>query len=121
MNTMPDVVPTLSVVALFARGATAIRNVAHLRYKESDRLQALATELAKLGATVTPRPDGLDIVPTPLHGAQLATYGDHRLVMSFALAGLRVPGVRIEEPDSVRKSYPRFWAEFEKLSPSPTS
>ncbi|RPH36689.1 3-phosphoshikimate 1-carboxyvinyltransferase [bacterium] len=115
MNTMPDVVPTLAAVALFAHGRTSIRNVAHLRYKESDRLQALVTELGKLGAAVTLRPDGLDILPSPLHRAQLATYGDHRLVMSFALAGLRVPGVRVEEPDSVKKSYPRFWAEFEKF------
>jgi 3-phosphoshikimate 1-carboxyvinyltransferase len=115
MNTMPDVVPTLAVVSLFAHGETSIRNVAHLRYKESDRLQALATELSKLGAAVSLRPDGLDIVPSPLHGAQLDTYGDHRLVMSFALAGLRVPGVRVEEPESVRKSYPRFWAEFDKF------
>ncbi len=115
MNAMPDVVPTLSVVSLFAQGPTSIRNVAHLRYKESDRLQALVTELGKLGAAITLRPDGVDIVPSPLHGAQLSTYGDHRLVMSFALAGLRVQGIRIEEPDSVRKSYPRFWAEFEKF------
>jgi 3-phosphoshikimate 1-carboxyvinyltransferase len=115
MNTMPDVVPTLAVVALFARGITRIRNVAHLRYKESDRLQAIATELEKLGATVTLCADGLDIVPAALHGAQLDTYDDHRLVMSFALAGLRVPGVRVEGPDAVRKSYPTFWSEFEKF------
>jgi 3-phosphoshikimate 1-carboxyvinyltransferase len=115
MNTMPDVVPTLVVVSLFARGRTSIRNIAHLRYKESDRLHALATELSKLGAAITLRPDGLDIVPATLRGAQLGTYGDHRLVMSFALAGLRVPDVRVEEPESVKKSYPRFWAEFEKF------
>ena len=115
MNAMPDVVPTLAVVSLFARGQTSIRNVAHLRYKESDRLQALAVELTKLGAAIGVRTDGLDIVPAPLHGAQLGTYGDHRLAMSFALAGLRVPGVRVEEPESVKKSYPRFWAEFEKF------
>ena len=115
MNTMPDVVPTLCAVALFARGPTTIRNVAHLRYKESDRLQALATELAKLGATIALRPDGLDIVPSPLYGAQLGTYGDHRLVMSFALVGLSVQGIRIEDPECVKKSYPRFWSEFEKF------
>ncbi len=115
MNTMPDLVPTLAVVALFASGPTCVRNVAHLRFKESDRLQALATELAKLGATITLRSDGLDILPSSLHGARLNTYSDHRLVMSFALAGLRISGVQIEEPDSVRKSYPRFWQEFEKF------
>jgi len=115
MNTMPDVVPTLTAVALFAEGPTRIRNVAHLRYKESDRLQALATELARLGAAITLFPDGLEIVPCSLHGGQLDTYGDHRLVMSFALVGLRVAGVRVEDAEAVKKSYPAFWAEFEKF------
>jgi 3-phosphoshikimate 1-carboxyvinyltransferase len=115
MNTMPDVVPTLTAVALFAQGPTRIRNVAHLRYKESDRLQALATELARLGAAITLFPDGLEIVPCSLHGGQLDTYGDHRLVMSFALVGLRVAGVRVEDAEAVKKSYPTFWAEFEKF------
>jgi 3-phosphoshikimate 1-carboxyvinyltransferase len=115
MNTMPDVVPTLAAVALFAQGPTRIRNVAHLRYKESDRLQALATELGRLGAAVNLFPDGLEIVPCSLHGGQLDTYGDHRLVMSFALVGLRVAGVRVEDAEAVKKSYPTFWAEFEKF------
>ncbi|MEK9138126.1 MAG: 3-phosphoshikimate 1-carboxyvinyltransferase, partial [Bacteroidota bacterium] len=115
MNAMPDVVPTLAVIALFAQGRTRIYNVAHLRYKESDRLQALTTELQKLGASVTLMEDGLEITPTPLHGSQLDTYDDHRLAMSFALAGLRVPGVKIENPECVRKSFPTFWKEFEKL------
>lgn len=115
MNSMPDVVPTLAVVALFAVGDTHIRNVAQLKYKESDRLQALATELRKLGAEVSLRDDGLDIHPVPLHGAQLDTYEDHRLAMAFSLIGLRVPGVIIENPECVKKSFPGFWDEFEKL------
>jgi 3-phosphoshikimate 1-carboxyvinyltransferase len=115
MNTMPDVVPSLAAVALFAEGITHVRNVAHLRYKESDRLEALATELRKLGALVTVHPDGLEIVPVPLHGALLDPHDDHRLAMSFALIGLRVPGVRIENPGCVKKSFPGFWSEFEKL------
>ena len=115
MNSMPDVVPTLAVTALFADGPTRIRNVAHLRYKESDRLQSLASELQKLGASVTLKEDGLEIAPSPLRGAQLDTYDDHRLAMSFALAGLKVPGVRFENPECVKKSFPTFWREFEKL------
>jgi len=115
MNSMPDVVPTLAVVALFAEGKTCIRNVAHLQFKESDRLAALATELQKLGAKVIVCDEGIEIEPGPLHGAQLDTYDDHRLAMSFALIGLRVPGVRIENPDCVRKSFPGFWREFDKL------
>jgi 3-phosphoshikimate 1-carboxyvinyltransferase len=115
MNTMPDIVPTLAVTALFARTPTRIRNVAHLQYKESDRLSALATELGKLGASVRRLEDGLGIHPVPLHGALLDTYDDHRLAMSFALIGLRVPGVKIEGPNCVKKSFPGFWKEFEQL------
>ena len=118
MNSMPDVVPSLAVTALFADGATRIRNVGHLRFKESDRLEALSTELRKLGATIVLSEDGLEIVPSPLHGAQLDTYDDHRLAMSFALVGLKVPGVKIENPECVKKSFPGFWGEFEKLGKS---
>jgi len=115
MNTMPDVVPTLAVTALFASGRTSIRNVAQLRFKESDRLSALGEELRKLGAEVVIYDDGLEVQPGPLRGALLDTHDDHRLAMAFALAGLRVPGVRIDNPDCVRKSFPQFWNEFERL------
>jgi 3-phosphoshikimate 1-carboxyvinyltransferase len=115
MNSIPDVVPTLAVIALFAEGITRIRNVGHLRFKESDRLQAIHDELEKLGANIAIEEDGLVISPAPLHGAQLDTYDDHRMVMSFALAGLRVPGVKIENPECVSKSFPGFWEEFERL------
>jgi 3-phosphoshikimate 1-carboxyvinyltransferase len=89
--------------------------VGQLRFKESDRLAAIADELPKLGAKVSLQDDGLEIDPAPLNGAQLDTCDDHRLAMSFALIGLRVPGVRIENPECVRKSFPGFWKEFEKL------
>ncbi len=115
MNSMPDVVPTLAVTALFAKGVTRIRNVAHLRYKESNRLEALVTELQKVGADIRLADDGLEIRPALLHGAQLDTYDDHRLAMSFGLIGLRVPGIKIENPECVTKSFPTFWKEFEKL------
>jgi 3-phosphoshikimate 1-carboxyvinyltransferase len=116
MNAMPDIVPTLAAVALFAAGPSRIRNVAHLRFKESDRLEALGSELRKLGANIEIHNDGIEIIPAPLHGTLLDTHEDHRLAMSFALIGLRVPGVRIENPDCVRKSFPEFWKEFDRLS-----
>jgi 3-phosphoshikimate 1-carboxyvinyltransferase len=116
MKAMPDIVPTLASVALFANGPSRIRNVAHLRYKESDRLAAIGEEFRKLGADIAVLPDGLEITPSQLSGAQLDTYDDHRLAMSFALIGLRVPGVRIENPECVTKSFPRFWEEFEGLT-----
>lgn len=118
MNAMPDAVPALVAAALFAEGPTRIRNVAHLRYKESDRLGTLAEQLRVLGANITVLDDGLDIHPVPLHGAQCDPHEDHRLAMMFGLIGLRVPGVVVEDPTCVRKSYPRFWDELDRLSHS---
>jgi len=118
MNAISDTVMTLAVVALFARGATRIRNVAHIRHKETDRLAALATELRKFGARVEEHADGLVIDPPPsaeLHGARIATYNDHRMAMSFALAGLRVPGVTILDPGCVAKTYPGFWDDLDRV------
>lgn len=115
MNAMSDCVPTLAAVACFAEGPTTIRNVAHIRHKESDRIAALATELRKLGAEVDELPDGLRITPRPLHGAEIETYNDHRIAMSMALIGLKVPGVVIKNPGCVAKTYPGFWEDLEKL------
>jgi len=116
MNRMPDAVPTLVAVALFASGPTRITNVAHLRFKESDRLGTLAAELHQLGADITVLDDGMVIRPVPLHGATLDAHEDHRLAMSFALIGLRVPGITILGPDCVAKSFPRFWDELDRLA-----
>lgn len=115
LNGMSDTVMTLASVALFASGPTRIRNVAHVRLKESDRLQALATELRKTGAQVQEFPDGLEIRPAPLHGARLETYNDHRLAMAFALIGLRVPGMVVVNPGCVAKTFPGYFAELARL------
>jgi 3-phosphoshikimate 1-carboxyvinyltransferase len=116
MSTMPDLVPTLAVLGLFAKGKTSIRNVSHLRYKESDRLHALTMELSRLGGKVDEFPDGLLICGgEKLRGAEVETYNDHRLAMSLAIAGLRVPGVRIKNAQCVNKSFPQFWKFWEKL------
>ena len=116
MNDISDTVQTLSVVALFAGGTTEIRNVAHIRHKETDRLAALATELAKLGAGVVETDDGLRITPGELHGAEIETYRDHRMAMSLSLAGLRVPGVRILDPGCTQKTYPEYFTDLERLT-----
>jgi 3-phosphoshikimate 1-carboxyvinyltransferase len=115
MNDVSDTVMTLAAVACFADGPTTIRNVAHVRHKETDRLAALATELRRLGAEVEERIDGLTITPRRLHGAEVETYGDHRMAMSLALVGLRVPGVVIKNPACVAKTYPGFFADLERL------
>ncbi|MBA2880628.1 3-phosphoshikimate 1-carboxyvinyltransferase [Desulfosalsimonas propionicica] len=115
MGDMPDMVPTLAVVAAFARGTTTICNAAHLRTKESDRLAAVAAELEKIGVAARATDDGLVITGPPARGAQIATYDDHRIAMSFAVAGLAVPGITIADPDCVKKSFPDFWEVFEGL------
>ncbi|HZY88515.1 MAG TPA: 3-phosphoshikimate 1-carboxyvinyltransferase [Gemmataceae bacterium] len=115
MNDISDTVMTLAAVACFADGPTTIRNVAHVRHKETDRLAALATELRRLGAEVEERADGLTITPGRLRGAEVETYDDHRMAMSLALVGLRVPGVVIKNPACVSKTYPGFFADLERL------
>jgi 3-phosphoshikimate 1-carboxyvinyltransferase len=115
MNDISDTVMTLAAVACFAEGPTTIRNVAHIRHKETDRLAALATELRRLGAEVEERADGLTVTPRPLHGAAVETYNDHRMAMSLALVGLKVPGVVITNPGCVAKTYPDFFADLEQL------
>lgn len=115
MNGTPDAVPTIAAVALFASTPTRITGVAHLRYKESDRLSALERECSKLGAAIRATDDGLIIHPAPLHGNVLETYNDHRLAMSFAVIGLKIPGIAIVDPSCVSKSFPTFWDELTAL------
>ncbi len=120
MSAISDAVMTLGVVALFASGYTRIRNVGHIRHKETDRISALASELRKLGASVDEQADGLLIVP-PDHGritpARIATYDDHRMAMSFALAGVKAGGVTILDPGCVAKTYPGFWEDLAATAP----
>jgi len=106
---MPDIVPTLAAVGLFARGKTRIRNVAHLRFKESDRIASVAAELRRLGGKVRDLPDGLEVEESKLHPAAIDTRGDHRIAMAAAVVGLRVPGVVVRNPGVVAKSYPGFF------------
>jgi 3-phosphoshikimate 1-carboxyvinyltransferase len=116
MNGISDTVPTLAAVALFAAGATRIRNVAHIRDKETDRIGDLVRELKRLGADVDEHADGLEIRPRALRGTAVKTYDDHRMAMSLALVGLRVPGVQIEDPGCVRKTFPDYWERLGRLT-----
>lgn len=119
MNDISDTVMTLAAVACFAEGPTTIRNVAHIRHKETDRLAALAAELRRVGAEVEEFADGLTITPRPLHGGEIETYNDHRMAMSMALIGLRVPGIVIKNPSCVAKTYPHFFTDLEQLREQP--
>jgi 3-phosphoshikimate 1-carboxyvinyltransferase len=116
MNSISDTAQTLGVVALFAEGVTEIKNIEHVRYKETDRIADLATELRKFGATVEEQQDGLKIIPPrQILPATVETYDDHRMAMSFAIAGLKVDGVVINNPECVQKTFPNFFTELEKL------
>jgi len=116
LNAIPDAAMTVAVLALFADGATTIRNVYSWRVKETDRLTAMATELRKLGATVTEGRDYLEIhPPEQLTTATIDTYGDHRMAMCFSLACLGGVPVVINDPDCVSKTFPDYFERFESL------
>ena len=115
MADMPDMVPTLAVVAAFAKGTTVIENVAHLKAKESDRLGSVVKELSKMGVEASCSDTGMMIKGGIPSGAEIDTYDDHRIAMSFALAGLKVPGISIRDERCVEKSFPDFWNVFQGL------
>ncbi|MDI7261562.1 MAG: 3-phosphoshikimate 1-carboxyvinyltransferase [Thermodesulfobacteriota bacterium] len=115
MNEMPDLVPTLAVTAAFAKGQTLIRNIGHLRLKESDRIAALARELMRMGVHVEEGEDWLRIEGGEPQGAEIDSHDDHRIAMSFAIAGLAIPGVKIKGERCVNKSFPGFWETFRRL------
>ncbi len=118
LSNMPDTAQTLAVACLFADGPSTLRGLHTLRVKETDRLTALATELKKLGAEVEIEgDDSLTIIP-PEHGklrpASIDTYDDHRMAMSFAIAGTKSAGVTIRDVECVNKTYPQFFADLER-------
>ena len=121
MNAISDTAQTLAAVALFADGPTTITGVANIRYKETDRIRALATELRKFGADVDEHDDGLRIAPATPHGAEIDTYDDHRMAMSMALVGLATPGVVIRDPGCTAKTYPAFFDDLARLHESERS
>lgn len=116
MNAVSDTAQTLGVVALFAEGPTTITNIGHIRHKETDRIAAMATELRKLGALVEEHPDGFKVVPGPLQPAEIDTYNDHRMAMSFAVAGLKTRGIIIRNPSCTEKTYPEFFEDLAELT-----
>lgn len=115
LNDMPDMVPTLAVLAAFRRGKTTITNVEHLRIKESDRLTAMAAELKRAGIKAEETAGGLIITGGKMKPAKIQTYNDHRIAMSFAVAALAVTGIEITDKKCVDKSFPEFWEELGKI------
>jgi 3-phosphoshikimate 1-carboxyvinyltransferase len=114
MRDISDTMPTLAAIAPFASGPVRIEDVANTRVKECDRLDACAENLRRLGADVRTGPDWIEIHPgaPATEGAEIKSYGDHRIVMSFAVAGLRVPGISFDDPGCVRKTFPGFHEAF---------
>jgi 3-phosphoshikimate 1-carboxyvinyltransferase len=112
LNDMSDTVQTLAAIAPFANSPVTIRNVEHIRWKETDRIEAVCTELRRLGVTVEEYPDGMTIYPGTVSPAAIETYDDHRMAMAFAVPGLRVPGIVIKHPECTRKTFPNFFTRF---------
>jgi 3-phosphoshikimate 1-carboxyvinyltransferase len=115
MNAISDTAPTLAAIAPGASGPVVISGVEHMRWKETDRVTAMATQLAAMGADVEEKRDGLIIRPSPLKPAQVATYDDHRMAMSLAVAGLAHQGVTIQDPGCTSKTFPTFFAVLADL------
>ena len=114
MNDYSDQSMTMAVVAAFAQTPTYIKNIGHIRLQESDRLHGIAAVLKRLGGNVIEEESAIRIIPAPLHGGVVATYDDHRMAMSFALAGLRVPGVVIDDYQCCRKTFENYFQVFEE-------
>lgn len=111
----PDLVPTIAVLGAVARGKTTVFNAEHVRHKETDRLHAMALELAHMGANIKEKPDGLEIIGGELHGAKVHGYHDHRIVMSLAVAGLVAGDTEIDTAESVDVSYPGFFSQMANI------
>lgn len=116
LNAISDTAQTLAAIAPYASGSTTIRGVEHARLKETDRIGALAIELRRLGQEIEERPDGLTIHPRKVVPADIQTYDDHRMAMSFAITALRAPGVRILDPGCTAKTFPDFFARLARIA-----
>lgn len=115
MNAFSDTMITLAAIAPFASSPTTIKNIGHTRHQETDRISAVATELGKLGIQVEEGPDSLHITPGPISPGKVETYGDHRLAMAFAVSGLATPGIRIQNPGVVTKTFPDYFERLKSL------
>ena len=112
MNDISDLVQTLGAIAPFASSPVTIRNVEHIRYKETDRIRAVVTELRRLGVEVEEFADRLKIEPGAITPAAIETYHDHRMAMAFAVTGLKVPGIVIKDPGCTAKTFPDYFTRF---------
>jgi len=115
MSDTPDAVPAIAVVASFAKGKTRIYNIKHLRQKECDRIDAVSSQLIKMGIIVKQGEDFLEITGGNPKGARIETFNDHRIAMAFSIPGLIIPGMEIKNETCVEKSFPNYWDIFDSL------
>ena len=115
LGAMPDVVLTLAAIAPFAQGPVRMRNIAHLRGKESDRIDAAAHALTALGVRCRQEADELHVESGSTRAARIATRGDHRMAMAFAVTGLLLPGIEVDDAACVQKSFPGYWRELARF------
>jgi 3-phosphoshikimate 1-carboxyvinyltransferase len=117
MSNLPDLVPPLVIAAAFAKGTSKLTNIGHLRDKECDRLAVMASELGKMGVAAQCDESSLIIEGSgKIHGTQIDPHNDHRIAMSFAVAGLVTGNQIINDEMCVAKSFPDFWEKFEVFS-----
>jgi 3-phosphoshikimate 1-carboxyvinyltransferase len=117
LGDLPDMALLVAVLAACADGPSVVRGVAVIRGHETDRIAALASELGRCGVRVDVTADGWVVHPSPARPAVVETYDDHRMAMSFAVLGLRVPGIAVADPGCVAKTFPGFWSALESLRP----
>lgn len=115
LNSCPDIAQTLVVVSAFSAGKTIIRGINNLKFKETDRIVASKKELEKMGIKVIATKDSLEIFGGRPHKTEIDTHGDHRMAMSFAVAGAKIEGIKIMNSDVVNKSFPDFWQKLQSL------
>jgi 3-phosphoshikimate 1-carboxyvinyltransferase len=125
LSDLGDSVMTLAICALFGKNTLVVKDAAHLRVQETDRIKAIVTELRKVGGEKAAQEtdDGFIVNPVPLkelHGADIETYNDHRMAMCFSVLGLKVPGIRIKNPSCVSKTFPNFFEKLEQLRQEPS-
>lgn len=115
MTLMPDTAQSLAVVSVVANGNTRITGLGTLRIKETDRILAVQQELSRLGISTEVGPDWITVIPKNPMPGRIQTYDDHRMAMSFAMLAARFPGINIEHPQVVTKSFPQFWQKLSQL------
>ena len=115
LSDLSDTAQTLAAVAVFASSPTRVRGIGFIRHKETDRVGNVVRELQRCGIRAAEEPDGFAVYPGSPVAARVETYGDHRMAMSFALLGLRVPGIEITDPDCVVKTFPTYWDTLDGL------